>query len=69
MNIYIVEFKGYYPVGAVAAVHANSPERAKDLLENELYTIGLAQSIRLDQFKQLLPGKQEHVDLLCDGNY
>ena len=68
MKTYSCEFRGYYPVGAVALVIAESKLHAKVILENKLESIGLPQEISITEFKEIYSTNSD-VIILLDGNY
>ncbi len=67
MNVYTVEFDGYYPVGAVALVIAEDIKMAETLLNNKLQEMGL-DLISYKDIKQQ-DTTTRRVDVLLDGNY
>lgn len=69
MNIYTTTgFEGHYPVGTAAVVRADSPEEAADKLNHELVCQGLiGDATAANMF--LFENPDEHVRILCDGNY
>jgi hypothetical protein len=67
MNIYTVEFNGYYPVGAVALVVAEDIDTALILINNKLKLMGF-RSVEKTDLKQQ-DNSTRRVDILLDGNY
>lgn len=67
MNIYTVEFDGYYPVGAVALVVAENIEMAEILINKELSSLGFYSVDKADIKQQ--DNTTRRVDILLDGNY
>ena len=67
MNIYTVEFDGYYPVGAVALVVAEDIHMALILVNEKLASIGFS-TVTTKEIKQQ-DNTTRRVDILLDGNY
>lgn len=67
MNVYAIDFRGHYPVGAFAVVVAPSEEEAKRMLDEHL---GAHHSLRLEQPDVVLVDtKKPSVLVLSDGDY
>jgi hypothetical protein len=74
MNIYSIDFTGYYPVGAVAVVSADSPAVACQMLYDHLQVLGLVQNQcntfeKLMESCSLIDSSIPKVTILLDGNY
>lgn len=67
MNIYTVEFDGYYPVGAVALVVADDIHMALILVNEKLASMGL-DTVTTKEIKQQ-DTTTRRVDILIDGDY
>ena len=66
MNYYTnTTFKGYYPVGTAAVVHARSRKEAAERLNAELVQIGLPGDVKPEDMLLFRIG----VRILCNGNY
>jgi len=68
MNVYTVEFDGYYPVGAVALVVAEDIDTAKIMVEKELANIGIPQDVLVKDIKEQ-DTSTSRVDILLNGDY
>lgn len=65
---YNINFKGFWPVGTAAIVKAETPEKAAELLNEELEKSLLEPSAEAKYFKEL-DMKDNSVLILLDGNY
>lgn len=64
----ITGFEGHWPVGCSAVVTADDVELACRLLEEELASRGLPQTIKPEQLVPMVT-KARYVRVLTDGNY
>ncbi len=67
MNVYTAEFRGVYPVGAVALVIAEDKHMALTLLNEKLISQGFEPDI-LGDIKQQ-DTSTRRVDILLNGDY
>jgi hypothetical protein len=62
------KFTGHYPVGTAAVVRANTPEKAAEVLNETLRTLGLDGDAKAEDMEEW-PGFGQLVRILADGNY
>lgn len=68
--LYAVYFKGYWPVGAVALVEANSkPESIQKLCLHEAFRPFVDKNLTVDDFLVKKARLYNGVNILLDGDY
>lgn len=67
MNTYTIKFNGFYPVGAVALVVAETVDMAVILINKELRDMGLKEVTSKNVKQQ--DNTTRRVDILLDGDY
>ena len=67
MNVYTAEFRGAYPVGAVALIIAEDKHMALILLNEKLKSEGF-KSVDIEDIKQQ-DTSTRRVDILLNGDY
>jgi hypothetical protein len=60
-------FTGHYPVGTAAVVRAENKVEAAKLLNAELKRLGLPAKVPSSEMIEF--AIEEHVSILCDGDY
>ena len=69
MNVYTCNsFRGYYPVGAAAAIVAENVSEATKLLNEKLKSMSLDNSVGEEQLN-VIDQTKKSVLILVDGNY
>jgi hypothetical protein len=68
VKAFIIEFEGYYPVGACAVVVAETKRKAVNALKIKLEGMHLSTEIEEDDIREIDMSKP-NVDIVLDGNY
>lgn len=71
MKLFSIEFKGYYPVGAVALAVAENRESADTLMRKQLEALGLdkEQILYIEELNIKIKNNKEQLIVLLDGEY
>lgn len=62
------DFKGFWPVGVAAVIVAETKERAREILSEELHKIGLKQDLSDCEINHVKTNA-EQVIIIHDGEY